>query len=166
MRAFELFEQKKVNDIVKNWRNRDAAEYAEKMIKAFGGPDEATDTLLMWRDIDSFKETIIKDESVPHDFPKNHRDYVYSTMHIEVPEQLMNVLAHVTGSIIVDGLKHEVTARCGTLWANAVTLGFVQDLVDNTIPNNSEKAKKEYGKRILSGKKSALPEWYDNEIKE
>lgn len=166
MRAYELFEQKKVNDIVKNWRNRDAAEYAEKMIKAFGEPNEVTDTSLMWRNIESFKETVIKDESVPHDFPKNHRDYVYSSMHIEVPEELMNVLAHVTGSIIVDGLKHEVTGRCGTLWANAVTLGFVQDLVDKKISNNPEKAKKEYGKRILSGKKSALPEWYKNEIKE
>lgn len=165
MRAHELFEQKKV-DTVKSWRNRDAAEYAEKMIKTFGKPDEATDTSLMWRNIDSFKETTIKDESIPHDFPKTHRDYVYSTMHIEVPEEFMNTLAHVTGSIIVDRLKHEVTGRCGNLWANAVTLGFVQDLVDKKISNNSEKAKKEYGKRILSGKKSALPEWYNNEIKE
>ena len=125
MRAYELFEQKKANDIVKNWRNRDAAEYAEKMIKTFGKPNEVTDTLLMWRNIESFKETTIKDESIPHDFPKTHRDFVYSTMHIEVPEEFMNTLAHVTGSIIVDRLKHEVTGRCGNLWANAVAVAIL-----------------------------------------
>ena len=47
--------------------------------------------------------------------------------------------------IIVDGLKGEVTARCGDLIANDVTLNFVVDSINgNTIPS-----KEEYAKRIL-----------------
>ena len=164
MRAYELFEDTKAGTTVKNWRNRDAAEYAEKLIKVFGEPDEITSVCLSWRNIEFFSETVVKDESVPHDFPKPHRDFVYSTIHIEVPEELVGVLAEVTGSIIIDGLKHEVTGRCGSLWANAVTLGFVQDLVDGKVSKDSVKAKKEYGKGILIGKKSALPDWYENKV--
>ncbi len=54
--------------------------------------------------------------------------------------------AGVTGSIIIDGLKGEVTARFGDLVANDVTLNFVIDCINgNAIPS-----KEEYAKRILA----------------
>ena len=39
-------------------------------------------------------------------------------MNIKVPSDMLDTLGHVTGSIIYDGLKEEVTARCGSLYAN------------------------------------------------
>ena len=52
----------------------------------------------------------------------------------------------MTGSIIVDGLKGEVTARCGDLVANDITLQFVLDSINGKI----EPTKDEYAKRILA----------------
>lgn len=154
---------KKANSVIKTWKNNDASEYAKKLIKTYGEPDDVADTLLYWRNISVFYDVYIIDESVPHDFPKPHRDYVYASMVIPIPENLVKILTHVSGSIIIDGLKNQVTARCGSLFANAATLGFVQDLVDGKVNKLAGKAKKEYGRRILNG---VLPEWYENKMKE
>jgi hypothetical protein len=71
-------------------------------------------------------------------------DFLYGTKDIEVPDKLHDDLARVTGSIIIDGLKGEVTARCGMMVKNAVTLGFVEDVVRNKINPNKD----EYARRI------------------
>ena len=54
--------------------------------------------------------------------------------------------AKVTGSIIIDGLKGTVTARCGDLVANDVTINFVLDVV----AGKTEPSRDEYKKRILA----------------
>jgi len=159
MRLVEI--ARNVNDVLKNFKHKDAAEYAKVLIKEFGEPDQFTENCLVWYAISQFDKTYILDESVPHDFPATHRDYVYSVKKISVSEKFAKTLAHTTGSIIVDGLKKEVIARCGSITANAITLGFVQDLVDGKIKNNPETAKKEYGRRIL---KLVKPEWFDLNI--
>ena len=159
MKLFEL--QRTVKDALAKFKHADAAEYAQTLIKEFGEPDQFTDDCLVWYSISQFDVTYLKDESVTHEFPAPHRDYVYSTKVIPVDTKFAETLAHTTGSIIVDGLKNEVTARCGTITANAITLGFVQDLVEGKIPNNPEKAKKEYGKRISNNVK---PDWFEYNI--
>ena len=82
---------------------------------------------------------------------------------MKIPNDMLETLGHASGSIIYDGLKMEVTARCGSLYANAATLGFVKDLVDGVIKVNKEQAKKEYAARIKS---KPLPDWYPNTLGE
>ena len=48
-------------------------------------------------------------------------------------------------SILLDFLKNEVGARCGSLTANAVTLNYVLDVVARRVKPN----KKEYEKKNL-----------------
>ena len=123
--------------------------------------------MLKWNSLGSFgkgeRETYIIDESIPHAFPKPHRDYVYTVMNIKVPSDMLDTLGHVTGSIIYDGLKEEVTARCGSLYANAATLGFVRDMVEGKVTTDKDGAKKEYADRIT---KDPLPKTYDNKMDE
>jgi len=165
MKTFkEYFEENKAVESLQGWEHDDAKEYAIKLIKKFGEPDEVTENMLLWNNIESpFQTTYIKDESIPHEFPASHRDYVYSTMEIDVPADMLDTLGHVTGSIIYDGLKKEVTARCGDLYANAATLGFVKDMVDGKVSTDFEEAKKEYANRI---QEAPLPDWYPNSMKE
>lgn len=145
------------------WENSDAVEYANKLIEFYGEPTESTSKLLFWDNITPFKYVYIMDESIPHRFPEPHRDYVYSTIELDLSPYLVGLCAYVTGSIIVDGLKNEVTARCGTLYANAVTLGFVEDLKNGNVSTDKNEAKDEYARRITEG---VLPEWYENELDE
>tara|TARA_Y100001937_G_scaffold30120_1_gene43421 strand:+ start:155 stop:652 length:498 start_codon:yes stop_codon:yes gene_type:complete len=160
----KYIKEQKSSEVTKNWRFEDARMYADKMVKVFGEPDEMTETRLSWNSIEPpFNEVWVIDESIPHDFPAPHRDYVYSTMKMKVPTEMLDILGHASGSIIYDGLKMEVTARCGSLYANAATLGFVKDLVDGKIKVNKEQAKKEYAARIKS---KPLPDWYPNSMEE
>tara|TARA_R110000851_G_scaffold76568_1_gene168490 strand:- start:1013 stop:1501 length:489 start_codon:yes stop_codon:yes gene_type:complete len=141
---------------VDSWEHEDAKAYAKELIEKYGAPKVMTDNMVLWKGgISKFKKVYVLDESIPHDSPKPHHDYVYSTMEIDIPQELMEAVAKASESIIVDQLKNEVTARCGDIIANAITLGFVQKLVNNEI--KPEDAEEEYKKHILEG---MIPDWF------
>ena len=134
--------------------------------KEYGQP-EVTETMLKWNSLGSFgkgeRETYIVDESIPHAFPKPHRDYVYTVMNIKVPSDMLDTLGHVTGSIIYDGLKEEVTQGVEVCMQMQCTLGFVRDMVEGKVTTDKDGAKKEYADRIT---KDPLPKTYDNKMDE
>ena len=165
-----LFEQEeqKIHNLVSNWKNKKAQDYASKLIEKYGEPDVKGGEMLLWEklklvDEENYKYKVKKvdkvyilDESIKHSFPADHIDYCYSTLKIPqiqakdgkstIEPDLVGKFAGVTGSIIIDGLKGEATARCGDLIANDVTLNFVIDCINgNAIPT-----KEEYAKRILA----------------
>jgi hypothetical protein len=75
------------------------------------------------------------------------------------------VLAESSESILLDLLKNEVSARCATLSANAVTLNYVLDVVSERVKGS----KKEYENRIKQLYKNRLapdPEWWPDITKE
>ena len=155
----EIKEQMEAEDSLKNWKHDDAKSFAEGLIKKYGKPDEVTKTMVKWYKLQpgggvfgsDARETYVVDESIPHSFPDPHRDFCYTVMEIKVPSHLLDTLGHVTGSIVYDGLKETVTARCGSLEANALTLQFVKDLVSGKIENDNDIAKKTYADRIRNG---------------
>ena len=153
------------------FKNEDADKYLTELTKLLGEPTYTSDKEHGWYDVtlpDTYGEykmlttkvdkVYIVDESVKHSFPADHRDYVY-TMY-SVPEwqqdkgkhiidtELFKQFAGVTGSIIIDGLKGTVTARCGDLVANDITINFVLDVVRGKV----KPKKDEYAKRILGSK--------------
>tara|TARA_R110000851_G_scaffold236068_2_gene388676 strand:+ start:923 stop:1405 length:483 start_codon:yes stop_codon:yes gene_type:complete len=145
------------------FKNKDADKYLDELMDMLGEPTYKSDKEYGWYGVtlkDPYKvknldKVYIVDESVPHSFPAKHRDYVYSTY--SVPEwkpkdgkhtidvELFKQFAGVTGSIIIDGLKGTVTARCGDLVANDITINFVLDVVKGKVKPKKE----EYAKRIL-----------------
>lgn len=157
-KLYEKLESDTIENIISLWKHEDAAQSVRDLMTKFGPPDDAMKDLILWRNISQFKETWIRDESLPHNFPTPHRDWLYSTMDIPIPADWVGVFAGVTGSIIVDGLKNQVTARCQTITKNAVTLGFVQDAIDGKF--TPQKAKDEYAKRINN---DITPDWFKEE---
>ena len=160
--------EQKIHSLVSNWKNKKAQEYASVLVEKYGEPKVKGSKMLLWEDINLIDEEkyqykvkkvdkiYIIDESIKHSFPADHIDYCYSTLKIPqirakdgastIEPELVGKFAGVTGSIIVDGLKGEVTARCGDLVANDVTLNFVLDSINGKI----EPSKDEYAKRILA----------------
>ena len=163
----EQEKERKIHKLVSTWKSKKAQDYASLLIDKYGKPDVMGDEMLLWNDITLIDEEkyqykvkkinrlYIIDESISHSFPADHIDYCYST--IKIPQiqakdgrstinpDLVGKFAGVTGSIIIDGLKGEATARCGDTVANDVTLQFVLDSIDGKI----EPSKEEYKNRIL-----------------
>ena len=161
----------KSNKLVSNWKHEKAKNFANVLISKYGEPNVKGGRMLLWHDLKLIDEenyqykikdvdkVYIIDEHIEHSFPADHIDFVYTMIKIPkiqakagrstIEPDLVGKFAGVTGSIIVDGLKGEVTARCGDLVANDVTLQFVLDSINGKI----EPTKEEYGKRILSLKK-------------
>ena len=161
-------EEKKIHPLVSDWENQKAQAYASVLIEKYGEPKVKGGKMLLWEDITLIDEEkyqykvkkidkmYIIDESIPHSFPADHIDYCYSTLKIPqieakdgastIKPELVGKFAGVTGSIIVDGLKGEVTARCGDLVANDITLNFVLDSINGKI----EPSKEAYAKGILA----------------
>jgi len=162
MRLVELFEQSTPS--YDNWDHDEAVSYSKYLEDHFGPPDEFTNEQTVWHNKDGFKRIVCKDEYILHGSPAPHYDFVYSYIDLEIPENLSDELAYCSGSILIDHLKNEVGARCGSLTANAVTLNFCLDVV----AGRAEPTKQEYERRILSmkkmfddGKKYSLDWWPD-----
>ena len=139
MRLFEL-----ITENYDNWDHEYPAKYSQHLEDTFGEPDEKTDEQTVWHNKDGFKRIVCRDEYVLHGSPAPHYDFIYCYIDLEVPEDLSDELAKCSGSILIDHLKNEVGARCGSLTANATTLNFVMDV----IAGRTEPAKEEYESRI------------------
>ena len=164
----EQEEKQKIHSLVSNWKNKKAQEYASVLIEKYSEPKVKGKKMLLWEDVTLIDEEkyeykvkkvdklYILDESIAHSFPANHIDYCYSTLKIPqiqakdgkstIEPDLVGKFAGVTGSIIIDGLKGEATARCGDTVANDVTLNFVLDSINGKV----EPTKEEYAERILA----------------
>jgi len=156
------FKQYITEDFHTKWKHKEPKKAVEQYVKVFGTPDETGKDFAKWNNIANIGgPTIIKDEEISHKEPVKHIDFIYSTRAIRVPADKVGVLAKSSGSIMVDQLKGEVTARCHYLIKNAVTLGFVDDVVADKIPD--DKARNEYAKRI---KNNITPDWFDDPLDE
>jgi len=144
MKRFKLY----LRENYSNWTHEEPVRYAKHLEKTFGKPDELTDTQLSWFGKDGFKRIVIKDEHILHGSPAPHYDFIYCYVDIQVPEDLADELAKSSGSILIDFLKNEVGARCGSITANACTLNYVLDVV----AGRTKASKDEYEKRILEMK--------------
>tara|TARA_B100000902_G_C26967959_1_gene743835 strand:- start:86 stop:613 length:528 start_codon:yes stop_codon:yes gene_type:complete len=159
--------EQKIHPLVSHWKSEKAQKYASLMIEKYGEPETKGEEMVLWKDVtlideERYKYKIKKihrlyviDESIPHSFPADHIDYCYSTIKIPqiqakdgastIDPDLVGKFAGVTGSIIIDGLKGEATARCGDTVANDVTLNFVVESIEGKV----EPTKEEYKNRIL-----------------
>ena len=157
-----LFESK---NPLTQWRNDEPVEFVRSLTKKLGQPDELTANRAVWYDQDGFKRIEVMDEYTLHCCPEPHYDFVYSTIDLHVPKKFVRVLAESSESILLDLLKNEVSARCATLSANAVTLNYVLDVVSDRVVGS----KAEYEKRIKQLYKNKLnpdPEWWPDVTKE
>ena len=110
---------------VSNWYHARAKSYYPTCIELFGKPTSISNTrhgFALWKTRGLFSEHILRDENVKHCVPRNHYDYFYSSIKFFIPaDKVFNVLK-ISGSINNDGLKKQITARCGGIGANYATL--------------------------------------------
>ena len=161
----------KKKSLKEEFTNKDSNEYRVELVDLIGKPSYETSEEAGWiaptlpkeygtytMNITKVDKVFIIDESIPHSFPADHRDYVYTQYAVpawqkskgahNVEPAMIADFAKVTGSIIIDPLKGTITARCGDLVANDKTIQFVLDVVDGKV----QPTKEEYSNRILDKK--------------
>ncbi len=163
MRIKEILTESK--NPLAQWRNDEPVEFVKSLTKKLGKPDELTENRAVWYGQDGFKRIEVLDEYILHCCPSPHYDFVYSTIDLHVPKKFVRVLAESSESILLDLLKNEVSARCATLSANAVTLNYVLDVVSERVTGS----KAEYEgriKQLYKNKLSPDPDWWPDTTKE
>jgi hypothetical protein len=131
--------------IIQDWPDT-AKKAAQEMIEKYGTPEEATKSLLIWRDNGPWKRTIVYREEVDHDFPMPHKDVLEQVVNYEVPPDKFDELAHYDGSVIVERTKGEISARCDKEGANFLALNLANDIVQGQ--KSVQEARQAYGEAI------------------
>jgi len=135
--------------IISCWKNEKPKQYAIKLLGAFGKPDYFTPDSLTWLNPhQNILKVCVMDEEIMHMVPSRHYDYVYSTARLATTPAQACMLQYISGSIIIDQLKKEVTARCGALVKNQVTLGFIYDYITGHLHGSKDQLQAEYKRRI------------------
>lgn len=130
---------KKISQLLTNWENEDAKLFLDEIYELYGNPYMVKNKrggFCVWKydtipKHDIHEKIILKDESIPHDFPSFHHDFLYSYIQVYIPPEYLTKVQNISGSIGYDPLKKEMYARCASFQANYATLRTVFDVLND-----------------------------------
>lgn len=114
--------------IIDTWPE-ESKEAAQLVIDAHGEPHEATESMLIWHGVGSWKRVVATRTFYAHEFPAPHIDAVESFIDYRVPPEKFSQLAEFDGSVVVERTVGEVSARCHDEQANFLALNLMHDIV-------------------------------------
>jgi len=100
-----------------------------QILALYGAPNEATATKLSWFRNGAWKRTELSRDSVAHNWPAPHSDFLTQTIDYRVPPDSFDDIARFDGSVLLDRTRGEVSARCDSEAANVVSLNMVHEIV-------------------------------------
>ena len=141
-----------VTAITKEWSEPARAAAAE-MLQKYGPPQEATASLLIWRDNGPWKRTIVHRAAIDHAFPAPHKDVLEQVVEYKVPLNFYNALAVYNGSVVAHRTRGELTAHGDREAENIVSLNLAQDIIRGRL--TAEQAREVHAqtvRELLAGK--------------
>ncbi len=117
-----------VERLIENWP-QPQKRVAQQMIDRYGPPNEATPTTLYWYRNAPWKRTEITSDSVAHNFPAPHTDFLTQVIDYRVPPEKIADIVRFDGSIYIDRTRGEVAARCDAEAANVLGMNMVHEIV-------------------------------------
>jgi hypothetical protein len=102
---------------------------ARQILRYYGPPNEATPSRLFWHGNRPWKKTEITSNSVVHNWPAPHTDFLTQTIDYRVPVEMISAIAQWDGSVVVDRTRGEVSARCDSEAANILAMNMVHEIV-------------------------------------
>lgn len=117
-----------VKKIIEDWPAM-SKKSAEQTIQAYGPPNEATPSQLIWYYNSPWKRTVVYRDEIPHDFPQPHSDVIEQVINYQVPPEKFTEIAMFDGSVIIERTKGEVSARCDMEAANILALNMMHEIV-------------------------------------
>lgn len=150
-----LFSEDQAESVIGEWEEA-PAQAARRLIESYGVPQEITKNRLIWHNNGPWERTEIVNEEVEHNFPEPHTDFLYQTVNFNVPEEKVADIVGMSGSILIDRVKGEVTARCDSEEANFVALNLMNQIVDGR--KDARSGRDTYAQTMLEGKHQDLAE--------
>lgn len=114
--------------IVEDWPHAQK-NIARQMLEKYGPPNEATWTKLFWYRNGPWKRTVLDRDSVMHNWPTVHSDFLTQVIDYKVPPEMFDDVAQFDGSILLDRTRGEVAARCDSEAANVLGINMVHEIV-------------------------------------
>jgi len=139
------------NNPVSNFEHRLPKDRYPDVVNEFGKPTQIinqTGGLIKWSNKDYFEEIVLKDESIEHMKPAPHCDFLYATINVYIPEDIVPIVMSLSKSVYYDNLKKELTARCHFMGANVSTLLLAMNIANDSANVNMYKNK--YKDTIMS----------------
>jgi hypothetical protein len=113
---------------IDEWPQASQKAYKE-MQQKYGDPDGVTSTRIVWTNKGPFKEIILINEPIDHNFPKPHTDVLEHVIAYDVPVDKVGDLARFDGSVIVDRTRGTLSARCDSEAHNLVALNLAHEVI-------------------------------------
>jgi hypothetical protein len=117
-----------VERIIDGWPDAQK-NIARQMLEKYGAPNEATPTKLFWYRNGPWKRTVLSSDSVVHNWPTVHSDFLTQVIDYRVPPEMFGPVTQFDGSILLDRTRGEVAARCDSEAANVLGLNMVHEIV-------------------------------------
>jgi hypothetical protein len=147
--------QQDVENILNNWEAA-PAQKARELIQEYGQPNEVTERRLIWHNNGVWKRTEIVNEEVAHNFPQPHQDFLYQTINYNVPEEKAGEIIQMSGSLIIDRVKGELTARCDSEEANLLAINLAHQIVEEK--KNAKSGRDTYAEAMMEEKHQDMME--------
>lgn len=149
-------DQQTIDDIVAEWPE-EPSEIAEQMIETYGLPDEAAPSELLWYNTGPWKRTELYRDGVPHNFPKEHNDYLEQVIDYGAPPEKYDELAQFDGSVYPDRTNGELAAKCDKESMNFLALNLAHDIItdDKTV----DEAREAYARTAVKAMMGADPDY-------
>jgi hypothetical protein len=136
---------------VDNWHHSRPKKYFPRCVELFGEPTFAANVrhgYALWKTKGLFTQHLLIDEDVKHCVPRPHHDYFYSSVKFFVPPNKVCDVLKISGSLNYDGLKKELTARCGGIGANYATIYLGMLVASGKLSLSQVKSKDMYPRMI------------------
>ncbi|GAC1342480.1 MAG: hypothetical protein NVSMB18_16570 [Acetobacteraceae bacterium] len=117
-----------VKALIQDWP-KPAQAAAEEMMRRYGPPLEATQSVLMWQGNSPWKRTMVHKSPVAHDFPIKHVDVLQQVVDYRVPLNFFTPLATFDGSLVADRTRGELSAAGDSEQSNVLALNLADDIV-------------------------------------
>ena len=154
-----------------HWEHTDAVQQLDLLTTKYGPPSHfspAKGGMAVW-DQDKLEATCfarieVMDESVPHCAPAPHRDFLYTHVNYEVPDDKVLDVVSLSGSVAYDPLKKMLRARCGSEEANIATLYLATKIASGATTLAEVQAGQLYTQAILSTPSPQSVQYYLDEL--
>lgn len=143
--------QERVDKVTENWPQSSQSAIKDLTGK-YGLPDAVTEEMVVWRETEPFKRSIVYREEIIHRFPIEHSDILAQTIDYRVPLDKTEAINQFDGSLLIDRTKGELTARNHRQEMNILAFNLADKIVRGEM--TVEQARREYSKnaeQLMSG---------------